>query len=324
MADPELESFKREICCTRVLEQHGYIRDVGESTDASAKYRKADDIVVVQLADGHGTGWMSVRGDGGRGGRCGDVISLWQDLTGDSLGRARVALRRWTGGGAAVNRIRRPASPPRLRPTPTAFDRGVWGRQARLCEGSLGWAYLTEARGLNEALIKRAIERLREGPYGTVWFLHADPRTPGVPTGWERRGPSFDGYAKGGGKALFFPWQSLGAGRLVLCESAIDALSYAQVDGCRGDTLYASHAGAIAEETWGILTDLASGLDLVLASDRDVAGDNFVASLSERLGSIARSITEDRVPPYAGFKDWNEFVKNQRLQQMHGEQRDAQ
>lgn len=322
MADPELESFKRGICCARVLEQHGYVWDASESTDASAKYRRDDDLVVVQVAEGLGIGWMAVRGDGGRGGRCGDVISLWQDLTGDSLGRTRVALRRWMGS-AAPSRTLRPASPSRPRLPPVTFDPGAWSRQALLREGSAGWVYLTEARGLDPGTIRRAMGRLREGPYGTVWFLHADPRAPDMPTGWERRGPSFDGYAKSGVKALYFPWQNTGFRRLVLCESAIDALSYAQVDGCRRDTLYASHAGAIGEETWRLLTDVAAGLDVVLGSDRDAAGERFVVALRDRLGTVARSITEGRIPAEDGLKDWNDFVKRKRAQQILGEAPDA-
>ncbi len=58
-------------------------------------------------------------------------------------------------------------------------------------------------RALPDHIVQEAVDedRLREGPYGSMWAAHTDEA--GTVVGWEERGPEWRGYSTGGTKVLF-------------------------------------------------------------------------------------------------------------------------
>ena len=72
-------------------------------------------------------------------------------------------------------------------------------------------------------------DRLRKGPRGSAWFAHHDGD--GRLTGFEMRGPDYQGFSTGGDKTLFRLPRQITAGsatvnRLVVAEAPIDAMSH--------------------------------------------------------------------------------------------------
>ena len=97
--------------------------------------------------------------------------------------------------------------------------------------------------------------------------------------------------------------------RIVICEAAIDALSYGQTHHIDG-SLYVLTAGSNmskdqVEQLKGLLARYPTAV-LVLASDNDTAGKKMAAAVTALSESNRRIV---RATPVA--KDWNDDLRNQ-------------
>ena len=290
MHDSELDELRARVDCRAVLEQAGWQFDQAESTANAAKFRDGSNIVIVTH---DGRGWFDPLNDAR-----GDVIALAQHLWGGTIGHARKALRPIAGITPALTASLRAHAPP------TPIDAGrVWTKARRLSPGSHGWTYLADRRRLPAATIERAnaADVLREGIRGTVWALHRDAAA--APCGWEMRGPSYKGFAKGGDKALFWIGEPASALRFAVAESAIDALSLATIEDWPEGTLYLSTGGGFGPITADALRGLLRpDVRIVAATDRGRGGE----LLADRLHALADDAGAGfgRLRPQA--KDWNE------------------
>jgi hypothetical protein len=117
------------------------------------------------------------------------------------------------------------------------------------------------------------------------------------------RGPRYKGFVSGGSKGLFVFAIGPGPKRLAACESAIDALSLAAIEGCDRTTAYLSTGGgwgdAVGDEFMRLLTP---NIALVAAVDNGTGGD-LLAGRLEKLAAIA-AVSFDRLRP--ATKDWNQ------------------
>ena len=224
------------------------------------------------------------------------MIALAQRLWGGNLGHARKALRPLAG-----------ILPSLLPESGGDQDRigdlhARWLRRRPPRPGSPGWGYLTEQRALPSALLADAARRglVREGLHGTNWFLH---QVSGRPVGWEMRGPEYKGFVAGGSKTAFVLAECEAPARIIVCESAIDALSLAVLDGLDDATAYVSTGGGWGDGGRAAITGLVRRTAvLIAATDRGIAGEK----LAERLEHLARDIGVhfERRRPEA--KDWND------------------
>ena len=162
-------------------------------------------------------------------------------------------------------------------------------------------AYLECDRHLPAALIESlvAAETLYADARGNVVFLLLGKKN--TPVGAELRGTTqahWRGMAPGSRKDLGY-FSVPGAGPIVLCESAIDAMS------CRvlnPDHLCISTAGARPNPAW--LPELiALGREISCGFDADPAGDTMAVSM------IALHPTVRRLRPPG--KDWNDVLRTQ-------------
>lgn len=146
------------------------------------------------------------------------------------------------------------------------------------------WRYLRDERGLPDAIIRAAVrdDVLREGPQGSMWAAHRDEA--GAITGWEERGREWRGFSTGGAK-LLFRFGRVGAPRLCVTEAAIDAMSLADLERARPDSLYLSTGGGWSPATGAAIRALAasSGALLVAATDNNGQGETY----ADRLKAIA-------------------------------------
>lgn len=310
MHDPELENFKSSISLLDLALAAGWTLDTAKSSATTKVIRRGQDKVIVWKQDGREL-YRNERDHSDRGSVV-DWVMRQENLT---LGRARIFLR-----GQVVDRHDNhdnqhdnhfSSIPPVLSSvaSTTADDQShrhktaaVWGAAARIAAP----AYLL-SRGLAPATLTdpRFADTFRQDARGNVIFPHRD-RT-GL-CGYELRRDGFKAFGAGTKKGL---WLTRGVGTatsILIVESAIDAMSHAQLHG--GDSGYCSISGTPSKLQKELLIGLMikadiRGARIFSAVDNDRAGHEL-DSLIQALTPIRR----DRLTPVAG--DWNEDLKASR------------
>lgn len=295
----QLERFKSEINLTEYAASRGYRLDRGESSQNSVVMRHpiSDDKIIVSRAqaDRHWI-YFSVRDDRDHG----TIIDFVQRRGGGTLADVRLELYSWIGD------FRPPVPVDLYAPVVKArtIDRARVAREFERARAATNSAYLNE-RGLRPEMLRdeRFAGCFREDARGNVLFPHFDA---GGLSGYESKNRGWTSFSPGGAKAL---WRSRSLSvdrRLVLVESAIDALSFhqAQPD---PRTSYVSTAGSLSPHQRELLKEtlaiLPGGTLVVLAFDRDAGGERLAQQVRE-LG--ARDVSRS-VSPIG--KDWNDYVR---------------
>ena len=303
--DRELDAFKREIDLRQFAVSLGYEMDRGESWRGSAVLRSgADKIVVKRNGNGHYV-FFSVRDDSDNG----TVIDFLQRRENLSLGAVRQILRPWIG---------RPTVPPRFpRLEPAGADRMRVEREYRRMANAPRHPYLERERCLPASLLSspRFAGRVRIDRRGNAVFPHFDMA--GL-SGYEIKNRGFTGFAAGGRKGLWFSHTRPGDRRLVLAESAIDALSHAVLFPDAEDrTRYASLGGKPNTKQPGLIEStvarLPDGAEIVAAFDADDAGRKLIDVVRLAVASAAREKGRNlhflvHVPAQEG-EDWNQVLQ---------------
>jgi len=304
----ELEELRARVPCAAVLEKAGFAIDLQKSTRRAVKYRRGDAIVIVIHG---GRGWFDPLSEAK-----GDVFSLvaYLDRVPFIEGLDRVAsLVGYTPKDPAWPR------PPRVSGrSPSVAER--WSRRRKPWLGSMVWRYLGDERCLPDVLIRAAVrdDVLREGPQGSMWAAHRDEA--GAITGWEERGPDWRGFSTGGSK-LLFRFGPAAALRLCVTEAAIDAMSLADLEYSRSDSLYLSTGGGWSPATDAAIRALAAvaGALLVAATDNNRQGETY----ADRLKAIAIAVGcgFERLQP--AHVDWNAALRAKAAhEQEQGERRE--
>jgi len=289
----ELETFKTQISLPEYATSLGYQVIRNESSRNSIIMQRESDndkVVIATGADGHGI-FFSVRDDADNG----SIIDFAQRRQRLNLGQVRKALRPWVGAKAlpVPERIKKP--------TPSSKDRQsviIAFAQAQQ-QPAGGHPYLL-SRGVSADILAdpRFFATIRQDSKGNAVFGHYDGQ--GL-SGYELKNKGFTGFSRGGKKRV---WHSLNIGsapRIVIVESAIDALSHAQITGDR-QAAYISIGGQPSPEQWAVIETLAAnaekaGVALVVATDADAAGDK----IAQQIVAIAPNAHRER--PHG--KDWN-------------------
>lgn len=297
----ELEQWKRGINLAEFAVHHcGYELDKKRSTKHSLCLRGPNDkIVIGEGADGHGI-YYTIGDDK----NAGSIVDFVMHRFGVTLGGARKVLRSKVGTGASVNKSTSTAAPI-PRPPPTTRD------QVKLLAN---WAaatpyeaeYLPRDRGLDRDVI--AAFGVRQDARHNACMPHVDGE--GQLTGWEIKNAAFTGFAAGGRKSLCIGrLDAVEPRRIVVTESAIDAMSYAQLRGERGD-LYVSTGGSFSEWQRNQLAALLAkyaAAELVIATDADDAGRKAATDLAQL--ARAEGFSSVRDAPTGGAKDWNDALR---------------
>lgn len=289
MPNPELERFKANIDLAELAASMGYQLDKNESSRSSLVMRHSDGdkIVVATGADRHGI-FFSVKTTAS-----GSVIDFVMYRHGVSLGHARKVLREYksilfpTARRAAIRK-----------PQPISHDRaallGQWHRFMP-CRP----AYL-ESRGLKVATITEFSERIRSDERGNTVFRHDD--LIGL-SGWEKKNQNFTGFSAGGKKGFFACKTGIPPKaeppRIVIAESAIDALSFYQLHPT--PALYLSFGGEMSLDQHELLSHILKKYEsaaVITAVDSDNAGDTFT--------ELIRSLRPDAARIKPKGKDFNQ------------------
>ena len=306
--DSELDAFKREVDLRQFAVSLGYEMDRRESWRGSTVLRRdADKIVVKRNHNGHYV-FFSVRDDRDHG----TIVDFLQRRQNLNLGAVRQILRPWIGRSAT------PPQFPALEPTSTNRMR-VECAYRRMANAQR-YPYLERERCVPAAVLlsPRFVGRMRIDSRGNTVFPHFDAA--GL-CGYEIKNRGFTGFAAGGQKGLWCSHARPHDRRLVLAESAIDALSHAALfPDAEDQTRYASLGGKPSARQTGLLqatvARLPEGAEIVAAFDADEAGRKLVDVIREAVANVAgRTERSDLIfkahLPMREGGDWNQVLQRQ-------------
>ena len=296
----ELERFKREINLVEYVSNQDYTEiDKSRSSRTCLILRRQSDngkIAVSRSNEGHFLYYDF------RCGRGGSIIDFVMHHTGSTLGQTRKRLRQVLGGN--VNSF----SPPpiyRIVPSPGKNRQKIDLEYAETNPLERSSAYL-ESRGIGVECVldDRFAGSVREDRYGNVCFPYFDFD---AIVGIEKRNHNFKHYSKGGRKGLWKSNLKKGDSQTVICESPIDALSYAKLH-CheKERTRYLALGGQISRFQWELIDGVIKkyrlkSIRVVLAFDNDAAGKRYVQQFQERYSGSSFNLS---LPPREGL-DWN-------------------
>ena len=283
-------NIKQAIDPCTVLADYDFTLDKAKSTANGRVMRRQDDKLLV------------MRGDNGnwivtdmRAGKSGSVLDLMMWLTGCSFVEAANRLQ-------AVNcdqtqtlplpipKKQNPMTPPLSLDTLAPATR----QTANLAERGIG-DWVQHPLFLGKVLMDKR---------GNACFPHYDDNGP---CGWEIKNAGFTGFASGGHKGLWFSNRPAVLRRLVLTESAIDAMSYQAIHG-GDDVRYLSFGGGIGRNQIGLITRAIERSPpdcvIVLAVDNDAAGKGYI----QQIEALANGCRRVQVHQPTTGKDWNEAL----------------
>jgi len=126
-------------------------------------------------------------------------------------------------------------------------------------------------------------------------------------------GHPFTGFATGGSKGLWLSEETPDDNRLVFCESAIDALSYAVLFP-DDRTRYASIGGQLSPQQRELMRAAAAGMPrgtkIIAATDADAPGGKLADDIREAVELTGRDDLIFVLHQPEGFKDWNDQLRN--------------
>ena len=301
--EDELDRFKTDINLVEFAASKGYKVSKLESSRASTVMvdDQGDKIIVATDTDGHGI-YFSVRDDKDNG----SVIDFVQKRQGLNLGQVRKELRSWCSSSASYRPTPEAARQPK--PKPSSRDRTQVLAKWMQMQPAAEHPYLIDERKLTPETLAdpRFAGHVRIDGRGNAVFPHFDRH--GL-TGYELKNEGFTGFANGGEKGLWYSTNRDHAPRIVVVESAIDALSHAQLSGDQ-EAAYISVGGAMSDKQCNLIAELFAkaterGAIIVLATDADEPGRKLAGQLRDL--APASATIERQEPPYC--KDWNDEIK---------------
>jgi hypothetical protein len=233
----------------------------------------------------------------------GSTIDFVQRRLRLNLGGVRKELRPWLGESPVMVPVfppLRPVSKDRLR---------VETDYAKMTD-ALRHPYLENERALSVSLLElpRFIGRIKIDARGNAVFPHWD--LDGL-SGFEIKNRGFTGFSPGGTKGLWLSHESPDDNRLVLCESAIDALSHAVLFPDQR-TRYGSMGGKLnpiqPELIRAAALRMPSKAKIIAATDADEDGAKLAEVVREAVLNSGRDDLSFVFDEPQGAKDWNEVL----------------
>lgn len=299
--DTELERFKIEVVLPEFAAARGYFLDRRASSRNSVVMRHPDgDKIIIARYEGT-THWVYCSVRDGRDN--GTIVDFLQNRGVGSLGMVRKTLRDWLGMSRPTSQL--PLFVQELQPI--SRDRAEVIAEWEKAAPCLSLPYLT-GRGLGPDVLAlpQFAGRVRVDRRHNALFPHYDKA--GL-SGFEVKNKGFTGFAAGGRKGLWYSRAKETDRRLVLVESAIDAISFHVLFGDQ-HTRYMSTGGELNPQQptllRGAMEKLHPSADIVLGFDDDEGGEK-IAKEVEAAAPAGRKLV--RMRPDGG-KDWNQVLQD--------------
>lgn len=299
----ELEAFKTDINLTEYAAGQGYELDRRQSSRNSVIMRHADGdkIIIARGLDRHWI-YFSVRDETDNG----SIIDFIQNRSNASLGEVRKKLRPWIGYGVSPKRPPVSSYVPKLEPITKDLAK-VIAAYNRM-QAVISHPYL-EGRGIPAATLAdpRFEGRIFTDERRNAVFPHWNRA--GV-CGFEIKNQGFTGFSSGGEKGLWVSRSGQPETRLVIAESAIDAMSYAAIFP-DAQVRYASTGGKMnpqqPELIRAAILKLPEGGEVIAATDADEDGRKLADIIEAIAGEAGRAFRRHE-PPQEGT-DWNDQIR---------------
>ncbi len=298
----ELEDMKR-IDLRQYAAARGFVFDRKHSSRSSAVMRhpNGDKLIIAKNAQGQYVYFNAVGDDSGT------IIDLIQSRDRVSLGEVRKLLRPWLGRDPAPLR-NLPTLPLELQPSEhnAAQVLAEWMKARPIGKTH---PYLEDERKIPRDVLCHPIfhDRIRRDERRNALFAHFNQA--GL-CGMEIKNRGWTGFAPGGVKGLACSRPRPDDREMVVCETAIDMLSYAALKGIHGRRFF-STAGQIspmqAECLRSAFRNMPQGSTVVLAFDHDDGGKTLAVQVREALAPTGCPLTED-FPQMPGA-DWNDVLR---------------
>lgn len=308
--EDEIEAFKSGINLSEYAASLGYSldRDRTSRNCCMMERGKGDKIALGMGQDGH---WLYYTIDDWDD--QGSIIDFVQNRIGGSLGSVRKELRPWLGTSGSFGPRPDPANYS-LKLEPVTKDLlQVKMNLSQMAPINGKHSYLEESRGIPAGVLRSELfkGRILIDKRGNAVFPHSNQD--GL-CGYEIKNEGFTGFAPGGSKGIWYSNFHSDDKRLVIAETAIDALSYAALRPGIIRSRFFSVGGAMNENQPALLTSalekLPQDAEIVLAMDNDEGGDLMAEKIKAVFLESGVSDTRfflDR-PPSRG-EDWNDALR---------------
>lgn len=295
----DIESFKRDIKLPDYACSQGYFVDKKESTRSCLILRCGGDKIAVSMSRDSESHWVyySFR-DPEDNGTIIDFAMRRHNLK--SMREIRLHLQKYTGQDLSGH------GQVWSKPSAIPKDRNKVAEVFNRTKKAQTHPFLL-SRGIHSSTLQkpRFDGRVRIDYRGNAVFPIYDHE--GL-CGLDKRNNGFKGCLPGGFPGVWISRYRTTDKAVVVCESAIDSLSYFQLFDDEAK-VYVSTVGALTDEKMDLIGVLVRRLgdDAVIidATDNDVPGNEYTAKLNKRFGS--RVVTHK-----VGFKgDWNDVAMDQ-------------
>lgn len=304
----ELERYKR-IDLVAYASTRGYVVDRKASSRHSTVMRHSNgDKLGISKAPSGVFMFYNYKGS-----ESGTIIDLVQAIDGGTLGDVRKTLRRFDGSVVDV-----PSSTLPFPLQPSQHDASqVLDNWMKAKPIGKGHPYLTMFRGISETTQSDPIfkDRIRIDQRGNMVVPHYNRS--GL-CGFELKNgnqnrTTFTGFSPGGIKALACSRPRDTDTEMVICETAVDMFSLAELEGTENRRFF-STAGQIsamqAECLRSAAQQMPPGSRILLALDNDEAGRNLAQRIRAEIDKCGLPI-EDYFPNIEGA-DWNDVLSQSR------------
>ncbi len=180
--------------------------------------------------------------------------------------------------------------------------------------------YLRGERKISVGILRdeRFADRVLTDYRGNAIFPHrgkavVNGKVTSIITGYEVKNRGFTGFAAGGEKGLWYTANAAKAEKIIITESAIDAMSHAQLRRTDKSVAYVSIGGAMSEKQKELLKSMIAkahsrGAEIVLGLDNDPAGDKMCQQVRDLARECGVTMIKREVPVN---KDWNDDLRQQ-------------
>ncbi|WP_425395026.1 toprim domain-containing protein [Aeoliella sp.] len=268
------------------------------------RHANGDKCIVTRKSNRH---WIYANAHDSRdSGTIVDFVQLRDRL---SIGEVRKRLRPWLGRAGPPTASPLPQFPELVPSQHDVAKVGAAWENANPIHGH--HEYLESQRQITTVLADPIFaERIRADHRRNALFAHFN--TDGL-CGFEIKNRGFTGFSTGGVKGLFCSRPRPDDNELVICETAIDALSYATLFGTNGKR-FVSTAGQISPLQQSLLQSAAQKMPsssmIILAMDNDSGGLQLAETIAMALSEVdlhGKQVTH-QLPRREG-EDWNDVLR---------------
>lgn len=305
----ELEELKR-IDLLQYAATRGFALDQKKSSKNNPVMRHpcGDKLIIKRNPQGH---YIYFNAKGNDSGTIIDFIQARESL---SIGEIRKHLRPWMSGSISTNQaIPKFGNEIPLKPQDLTAMRKNWEKAQPIIKTH---PYLEYERHIPRHVLTDPIfqGRIRIDQRKNALFPHFKENKL---SGFEVKNRSWTGFSPGGSKGLAYSRRRPGDCELILCETAVDMLSYAALYGTN-HKVFVSTAGYMSpaqlQELRRVVNTLPEHSKIILAFDRDPGGWKLATKVKTALEDCSHEIIE-HYPERLG-DDWNDELRRSVLPQL--------